>query len=270
MINGDKVLYLSMEDEHEGIFTRLTDRILLMTRAEQRRQSDIAYKFIDRFFRYVKSPVCMYKKPGTFSTDDLDLFVDEYEMQTGEEINTIIVDYLDKFKKSHYRNMSDVDKDRTCTDDLRAIGVNRNKRIKTAAQTGRGAIARQGTESTGSDEADIAGGFGKYETADIVMGYHQTKKGLLRSQGDLSLLKMRSAGGRGNKYTITMAPWIGLITDEPFKAIPEMKKNLLVNPFIKTEGFIGLTQKKEDKKNAPMVKVEEKKVEKIDSGGVQI
>jgi hypothetical protein len=45
----------------------------------------------------------------------------------------------------------------------------------------------------------------------------------------------------------------------------------LVNPFIKTEGFIGLTPKgKESKKGEPMVKVEKEKVEKIDTKGVQI
>jgi hypothetical protein len=271
LLNDEKVLYLSMEDEQENIFTRLTDRVLLMTRAEQRREEALACKYVDKFFRYVRSPIFMYKKPGTFSVEDLDLFVEDYELRTGITIDTIIVDYIDKFKKSHYRDLQDVDKDRKCSDNFRAIGISRNKRVKTAVQTGRGAIARQGMETEDSSEADMAGGFGKYETFDIVLGYHQTKKGMLKSQGDLSLLKVRQTGGRGNKYTITMAPWIGLMTDEPFKALPESKKNKLVNPFIKTEGFIGLTEKKGGgKKGEGMVKSVQEAVKKIDTEGVQI
>jgi KaiC/GvpD/RAD55 family RecA-like ATPase len=232
MLNGEKVLYLSMENEKESIISRLDDRILLMPKYEQRRRSDECAAWITKFHRMVPEPAIMYKAAGTYSVQDLDVWLEEQELKTGTRFDRVIVDYIDKFKKVKMSRTSDEwDDVRRLSDDLRALAIARDLRIITAAQTNRsGIVNREGGQTETVHEGMMAGGFGKFETADIVLGYSETPAEKLRGTGRVGVLKMRDSGGRGREFVVNMAPWIGLMTDRAEEVLPPEKQALLENP----------------------------------------
>lgn len=233
LLNGERVLMLSMENEKESIISRLADRILLMPRFEQRFSSDLCERWVERFFRCVPEPVIMYKAAGTYSVSDLDLWLEEYELKYGKRFDRVIVDYIDKFKKPKSGKSSDEWEDpmRRLSDDLRAVAIARDLRIITAAQTNRsGIVNREGTQTETVHEGMIGGAFSKFETADIVLAYSETPGEKQRGTGRVGVLKMRESGGRGREFVVTMAPWLGLITDTPNDLLPPDKQKLFDSP----------------------------------------
>jgi len=204
LLQDEKVLYLSMENEKESIISRLSDRILLMTKAEQRRSPEFCQGFLQKFWNRVKVPVIMYRAASSYTVADLEMFIDEYELRTGERFDRIIVDYLNKFKKVKANQRSqDYDDIRKLTDDFRDMIIRRNTRGITAAQTNRsGIVNREGSLSESTNEAMIQGGFGQFETADMVLGYSETPAEHQRGEGRIAILKAREAGGRGRELVV--------------------------------------------------------------------
>lgn len=273
LLNGEKTLFLSMENEKESVVSRLSDRILLMPKGEQRVNSDLCAKWITKFFLMMPEPVIMYKAAGTYTIQDFDLWLEEQELKSGLRFERVIVDYIDKFKKTTSRSTDDFEDTRRLADDLRAVAIARNLRIITAAQTNRsGIMTREGGNTERVNEGMLAGGFGKFETADIVLGLSETPAEKTRGTGRVGILKMREAGGRGLEFVVNLAPWIGLITDQADYILPPERKNLLENPDLKYGDLKGLEVKppKRGGKGAPKVADVSKKDEsgpaKSDSG----
>lgn len=232
-MNGEKCLFLSMENEADTVLARLYTRILLMTKQQQRVDSDLCKKAVSKFFRMVPTPVIMYKPADTFSIPDLDLWLEEYELMTGIRFQRVIVDYMNKFKKAKASKGSDEWVDvRKLSDDFRALGIARKLKMITAAQTNRsGIMNREGIQTESVHEGMIAGGFGQFETADIVLAYSETPTDRQRGGGRVGILKMRESGGRGREFVVSMAPWIGLITDDAKSLFPPIKlEAALYNP----------------------------------------
>ena len=262
LMNDEKVLYLSMENQKETIISRLSNRLLLMTKDKQRADEPYCAKFLKKFWTSVKEPVIMYRAAGSFTVDDLEMFIEDHYLRTGDHFDRIIVDYLNKFKRVKAdRNSQGFDDERKLTDDFRAMIIRQNSRGITAAQTNRsGIVNREGTATESTHEGMIQGGFGQYETADMVLGYSETPNEQQRGEGRVTNLKTREDGGRGREFVVTMAPWIGLITDDVTTVIPSyLHEGMLKNPY-RNEGIrTGL--------NATSETVKKKRIKKNNKEG---
>lgn len=245
LLQGEKVLILSMENEKESIDGRLADRILLMPRHEQRVKEPFCKDWVRKFFCMVKPLDVMYKPAGTFTVQDLDLWLEEYEIKHGEKFDRVIVDYMDKMKKlKAFKNSDDWEDIRRIADDLRAVAIARNLKIITAAQTNRsGIVSKEGSATETVHEGMISGAFGKFETADIVLAYSETLAEKKRGTGRVGVLKVRETGGRGREVVVNMAPWIGLITDCAEEILPPDRRFLLENPDMKYGDLKGIEVK---------------------------
>lgn len=242
LLSGEKVLYLSMENEALSITARLSDRILLMDKLQQRRKELISVNFLEKFFRYCGEPVIVYKPANSFSIDDLDLWLEEYQLKNKVVFDKVIVDYIDKFKKMKvHKGSATHEDDRKLADDLRAMAIKRQLRVITAAQTTREGIDTGDKETHTVRETMMQGGFGKYETADIVLAYSETLKEKQKGLGRITGVKFRDTGGRGREFIVTVAPWLGLMTDCVDDIIPPWLKKVLENPDRKYGMLTGLT-----------------------------
>jgi KaiC/GvpD/RAD55 family RecA-like ATPase len=248
LVLREKVLMLSMENEPDSINSRLSNRILLMSKHEQRINQDFCKAWIEKFYHWVTVPTIMYRAPNTFTVSEFDLWLEEYELKHGIRFDRIIVDYMNKFKKGKTaEKVNDWDAVRFMTDELRAIAIARNTKIITAGQTNRGGLYdKEGSENSEVNESHIAGGFGQFETADIVLAFSETQNEKQRGVGRVSILKMREAGGRGRGFVVNVCPWIGLITDSPDDILPLDKRKLLENPDTAFGELKGLETKPPD------------------------
>jgi len=217
LMNNEKVLYVSMEEEKDSIIGRLSDRILLKTKKEQRTREKYCASRMKKFFKMTQQPVIIYRPANSFSIQDLELFIDEYELQHNMMFDRIIIDYMNKMKKPKIASGSAIgESERILSDELRSLAIAKNTRVITASQTNRSGITnKEGTSTESTSETMVQGGFGQYETADIVLGFSQTPAEKQRGVARIGILKSRSAGGRGREFVINMAPWIGLMTDVP-------------------------------------------------------
>jgi len=243
LLNEEKTLFLSMENEPPSLKSRLCDRILLMNKAEQRTHEDFCVKHLRKFFGFpsVQSPTFIYRSPNTFSVEELSIWLDEYEYRNDLRFDRVIVDYIGKFKKPQGKNLQLFDQERLLTDELRALAISRDIRIVTAAQTNRGGIKTKDGVTKTIDETNLQGGFGQFETADIVLGYSETAEEKESGGGRVKILKMREGGGRGVEIIVKMAPWLGLITDSPESLIPPHNMYVLNNPDKRYGQLAGLT-----------------------------
>lgn len=246
MLHGEKCLYLSMENKAPSIISRMCDRILLMDKFKQRLNQPFCEMFIRRFFNFVKPPVILYQPANSFSVDDLYVWIDEYQNKNEIKFDRICVDYLNKMRKKKGRESWD--EERRLTDDLRALGIAKDARIITAAQTSRkGTSVGKEDGADSIDESMIQGGFGQFETADIVLGYSETPQEKQRGTGRIVVLKARESGGRGREFVVSTAPWVGLMTDHAEKLLTPTWMHILENPDMKVGQLSGLSTKKEKK-----------------------
>lgn len=226
---GDRVLYLTMENLQDSVLGRLFDRTLLTPKDTQRLTEHNCTHFLKKFMHRVQAPTILYQPANTFSVADLEAWIEQDFATTGLRYDRIIIDYMQKLKKPKSKDTWDAE--RRLTDDLRALMLKLSTRGITAAQTSRvGTSIGKDGGPTEIHEDMLQGGFGQFETADIVAGYSESPTDKQRGIGKVTILKARETGGRGRSFAVHTAPWIGLITDEPKRVLKETDQHLLINP----------------------------------------
>lgn len=277
LLNRETVAYLTTENVGLSVFGRLCQRILLLPDYVQRRKHQECVQFLKKFFRFVPRFANGYAPANTFTPEDLRVWLDEKENELGKKIDRLIIDYMSKLKKKEIRRGATGMEDRLLTDELRALGIDRGMRIITAGQTTRAGILTEKSEYDTTDETDMQGGFGQYETADIVLGLSETVKEKREGKGRVGIWKMREAGGRSRQFVVYIAPWLGLMTDSPKTIFPNGESPYLRNPDVE-EDLAGLhvaPQKEQRRGRAgnappPVAKIAEETTEELSAEGVNI
>ena len=137
------------------------------------------------------------------TANDIQAFLREYEIQSGVQVDAVIIDYLDLMMPvSKKVNPGDLFiKDKYVSEELRNLAVEWNVLMVTASQLNRGAV-----EEIEFDHHHIAGGISKIQTADNVIGIFTSNAMRERGRYQLQFMKTRSSSGVGTKIDLTFVP----------------------------------------------------------------
>ena len=141
--------------------------------------------------------------PNGITANDIQAFLREYEIQSGVQVDAVIIDYLDLMMPVSSRvNPGDLFiKDKYVSEELRNLAVEWNVLMVTASQLNRGAV-----EEIEFDHHHIAGGISKIQTADNVIGIFTSNAMRERGRYQLQFMKTRSSSGVGTKIDLKFVP----------------------------------------------------------------
>ena len=141
--------------------------------------------------------------PNGVNANDIRTFLREYEIQCGEKVDCLMVDYLDLMMPISAKvSGSDLFiKDKYVSEELRNLATERDLLFVTASQLNRGAV-----EEIEFDHHHIAGGISKVQTADNVVGIFTSNAMREKGRYQIQFMKTRSSSGVGTKVDLRFDP----------------------------------------------------------------
>lgn len=133
------------------------------------------------------------------TVNDIRAYIRELQIQTGETIDFLLVDYLDLIMPVSVKvNPNDTFiKDKYVAEELRNLANELRILFVTASQLNRSAV-----EEVEFDHSMIAGGISKINTADNVIGIFTSRAMRERGRYQIQLMKTRSSSGVGSKVDL--------------------------------------------------------------------
>lgn len=194
---GLNVIYISLELSEELLHHRLSAMISgYATKDVFRNLDDVEMKIVMGHKKHNWGEFQLKYMPTGSTTNDIKVYLKEYEIQTGIKPDAVLVDYLDLVHPNNNKvNPSDMFvKDKYVSEELRGLAAEWNLLFATASQLNRGAMEEQEHEMH-----HIAGGLSKINTADNVMTIFSSE--VLKSRGEfrVQFIKTRSSSGVGSK-----------------------------------------------------------------------
>ena len=149
--------------------------------------------------------------PAQSTVNDFRSFLKEYQIQTGNKVDFVMIDYLDLITPVSVKvNPSDqFIKDKYVSEELRNLAKELNILLITASQLNRGAV-----EEVEFNHSHIAGGISKINTADNVFGIFTSRAMKERGKYQIQCMKSRSSTGVGMKIDLEYNIETMRITDE--------------------------------------------------------
>ena len=149
--------------------------------------------------------------PAQSTINDFRSFLKEYQVQTGNKVDFVMVDYLDMMMPVSVKvDPSDqFIKDKYVSEELRNFAKELNILLITASQLNRSAV-----EEIEFDHSHIAGGISKINTADNVFGIFTSRAMKERGKYQIQCMKSRSSTGVGMKIDLEYNIETMRITDE--------------------------------------------------------
>ena len=202
VLAGMNVVYISLELSEQLISMRLDAMVSgFGTKEIMRNMDDVDLKV--RMKAKGAGKLRVKQMPNGINANDLRVFLREYEIQSGEKIDCLLVDYLDLMMPiSNKVSGSDLFiKDKYVSEELRNLAVERDLLLVTASQLNRGAV-----EEVEFDHHHIAGGISKIQTADNVVGIFTSNAMRERGRYQIQFMKTRSSSGVGTKVDLKFNP----------------------------------------------------------------
>lgn len=137
--------------------------------------------------------------PAQSTINDIRSFVKEYQIQTGNSVDFLMIDYLDLLMPVSAK-VSPNDlfvKDKYVSEELRNLAKELNVLMITASQLNRSAV-----EEIEFDHSHISGGISKINTADNVFGIFTSRAMKERGRYQIQCMKSRSSTGVGMKIDL--------------------------------------------------------------------
>ena len=137
--------------------------------------------------------------PAQSNINDIRSFIKEYQIQTGNKIDFMMIDYLDLLMPVSAK-VSPNDlfvKDKYVSEELRNLAKELNVLMITASQLNRSAV-----EEVEFDHSHISGGISKINTADNVFGIFTSRAMKERGRYQIQSMKSRSSTGVGMKIDL--------------------------------------------------------------------
>jgi KaiC/GvpD/RAD55 family RecA-like ATPase len=137
--------------------------------------------------------------PAQSNVNDIRSFIKEYQIQTNNKVDFVMVDYLDLVMPVSVKvNPNDqFIKDKYVAEELRNLSQELNVLFVTASQLNRSAV-----EEIEFDHSHIAGGISKINTADNVFGIFTSRAMKERGRYQIQCMKSRSSTGVGMKIDL--------------------------------------------------------------------
>jgi KaiC/GvpD/RAD55 family RecA-like ATPase len=137
--------------------------------------------------------------PAQSNVNDIRAFLKEYQIQTGNKVDFVMVDYLDLIMPVSAK-VSPNDlfvKDKYVSEELRNLAKELGVLFVTASQLNRSAV-----EEVEFDHSHISGGISKINTADNVFGIFTSRAMKERGRYQIQCMKSRSSTGVGQKIDL--------------------------------------------------------------------
>jgi hypothetical protein len=193
-LTGKNVVYISLELGDDLIGLRL-DAML-----SNRGTRDV-FKDIDDTARTITlaskgaGKLCVKRMKEGSNTNDIRVFLKEYQIQTGIKVDAVVLDYLDLL----HPNNKGIDvsnlfiKDKYTSEEFRGFLEEFGYLSATASQLNRGSVQAQGD----FDHSHIAGGLSKINTCDNMFGINASAA--MKDSGyiEVLLMKCRTSGSVG-------------------------------------------------------------------------
>ena len=199
---GYNVVYISLELSEQLISMRLDAMISgFGTKEIMKNIDDVDLKV--RMKAKGAGRLRVKQMPNGVNANDIRTFLREYEIQCGEKVDCLLVDYLDLMMPISQR-VSGGDlfiKDKYVSEELRNLAVERDLLFVTASQLNRGAV-----EEIEFDHHHIAGGISKVQTADNVVGIFTSNAMREKGRYQIQFMKTRSSSGVGTKVDLSFDP----------------------------------------------------------------
>ena len=137
--------------------------------------------------------------PAQSTVNDIRSFIKEYQIQTNNRVDFVMVDYLDLVMPVSVKvNPNDqFIKDKYVAEELRNLSQELGVLFVTASQLNRSAV-----EEIEFDHSHIAGGISKINTADNVFGIFTSRAMRERGRYQIQCMKSRSSTGVGQKIDL--------------------------------------------------------------------
>jgi KaiC/GvpD/RAD55 family RecA-like ATPase len=191
-------VYVSLELSEELVALR-TDAMLTSTGTKEIRKdietTELKVKMVGK-----KSGKYRIKAlPAQSNVNDIRSFIKEYQIQTNNKVDFVMVDYLDLVMPVSVKvNPNDqFIKDKYVAEELRNLSQELNVLLVTASQLNRSAV-----EEIEFDHSHIAGGISKINTADNVFGIFTSRAMKERGRYQIQCMKSRSSTGVGQKIDL--------------------------------------------------------------------
>ncbi len=199
---GLNVVYISLELSEQLISMRLDSMVSgYTTREIMKNMDDVDLKVRMKGKGAGKFRV-KYMQSG-INTNDIRVFLREYEIQSGVKVDALLVDYLDLMMPINAKISPEnlFVKDKYVSEELRNLAAERNMLLSTASQLGRSAV-----EEIEYDHHHIAGGISKINTSDNVIGIFTSNAMRERGRYQVQFMKTRSSSGVGSKVDLKFNP----------------------------------------------------------------
>ncbi len=137
--------------------------------------------------------------PAQSNINDVRAFLKEYQIQTGNKVDFVMIDYLDLLMPVSAK-VSPNDlfvKDKYVSEELRNLAKELGVLLVTASQLNRSAV-----DEVEFDHSHISGGISKINTADNVFGIFTSRAMRERGKYQIQCLKSRSSTGVGQKIDL--------------------------------------------------------------------
>ena len=231
-------VYVSLELSEELVALR-TDAMLTSTGTKDIRKdietTELKVKMVGK-----KSGKYRIKAlPAQSNVNDIRSFIKEYQIQTNNKVDFVMVDYLDLVMPVSVKvNPNDqFIKDKYVAEELRNLSQELNVLFVTASQLNRSAV-----EEIEFDHSHIAGGISKINTADNVFGIFTSRSMRERGKYQIQCMKSRSSTGVGQKIDLEYNIETMRITDDdPEEGRQQQPTPNQILSQIKTTSQVGST-----------------------------
>jgi len=189
LVDRKNVLFVTMELSEEAIIGRFLRRVAGMSRKDLRVKGKEAEKIFKRFFDLAGKLSVVYEKPYELSVEKLRILVDKFEMNFGEKVDEIVLDYLDRMKVPYrdYRLGF-----MYLIDWLRDLGAEKQLTVVSATQANRASL---GVSVVTAEY--VAESFKKIESSDVVLSFNRSERDKGKGAARIVVLKNREYGGEG-------------------------------------------------------------------------
>jgi archaellum biogenesis ATPase FlaH len=194
-LNG---VYVSLELSEELVALR-TDAMLTSTGTKDIRKDIETTELKVKMVGKKAGKYRIKALPAQSNVNDIRSFLKEYQIQTGNKVDFVMVDYLDLVMPVSVKvNPNDqFIKDKYVAEELRNLSQELGVLLVTASQLNRSAV-----EEIEFDHSHIAGGISKINTADNVFGIFTSRSMRERGRYQIQCMKSRSSTGVGQKIDL--------------------------------------------------------------------
>ena len=176
--------------------------------------------------------------PAQSNINDIRAFLKEYQIQTGNRVDFLMIDYLDLLMPVSAK-VSPNDlfvKDKYVSEELRNLAKELGVLMVTASQLNRSAV-----EEVEFDHSHISGGISKINTADNVFGIFTSRAMRERGRYQIQCMKSRSSTGVGQKIDLEYCIETMRITDPGEDALAQSNPTNRIMDQIKASSTVSET-----------------------------